>query len=184
MDAGIDSPLSGCILAFTGQNEKGRRVAVASEYPTTLPRHDPRAASSLKIAPRGPWVNTHGGTMRMVLTLGSASGARIKMCRACVDEANWTNNRPKDGHGDGFTSLIHSWHKGTCSVCEHGVRRVLPFNVRCGKAHAGNTRLVAFRGGRFAECQGCGATYSADQVRKARAADPGSGSVILLRGRP
>ena len=51
--------------------------------------------------------------------------------------------------------------------------------VRCGKGHGGNTSLVAIQGNTMAECQGCGAIYTAEQVAAARPGVPGEGGVIL-----
>lgn len=51
--------------------------------------------------------------------------------------------------------------------------------ARCGEGHAGSQMLVAIQGGTAAECQGCGAIYTAAQVAAARPGTPGEGGVIL-----
>lgn len=51
--------------------------------------------------------------------------------------------------------------------------------VRCARGHGGNTTLVAIQGHTMAECQGCGAIYTAEQVWGAKPGVPGEGGVIL-----
>lgn len=51
--------------------------------------------------------------------------------------------------------------------------------ARCANYHSGSHALVAIQGGTAAECQGCGAIYTAEQVAAARPGVPGEGGVIL-----